>query len=34
VATYHCALLDEAELKDLTGELALPELEGPELNGR
>lgn len=34
VAAYHGALLDEAELEDLAGELALSALEGPELNRR
>jgi hypothetical protein len=32
VATHNGALLDEAELEDLAGELAMPALESPELN--
>jgi len=31
-ATHDGALLYEAELKNLAGELALPALEGPELS--
>ena len=34
VATHHGALLDEAEFENLAGELALPALEGFELNSR
>lgn len=33
VATYDGALLDETELEDLAGELAMSALEGAELNG-